>query len=1154
MADIESLELQITGNAKSAMKSIDALCKTLDKLKTATAGACGLGKVTDEMSKLSGEMSKIKNINIGLSSANAKSGKSFTLFGSKALASAFSLHKVTDAIQSWISESNEYVENLNLFTVAMGEYASAAQEYAETVGEVMGIDPSTWMRNQGVFMTLATGFGVVSDRASVMSQQLTQLGYDISSFFNVSVEDAMQRLQSGLAGELEPLRRLGYDLSQAKLEAVALSLGIDKTFESMTQAEKAQLRYYAIMKQVTTAQGDMARTLEAPANQLRVLKAQLEQAARALGNVFIPALNAVLPYAIAAVKIIRELAEAIAEAFGFVLPEVDYSGLTDVSNGASDTSDALDEATSSANKLKKTLLGIDELNVMSDPNSGANASGGVGSGGFDFDLPTYDFMGDINKNVDKAYRTLKKILTPLKKIVQLLLEYKEVVALGVGIAAIVKLWDKLKTFWAWFSGLKVVDAFLNGFSLIKVTGGNIFQSLRGGIDSVRSSLSNMQKFAITAVAGFAEFSVVKNNVHDIAMGCDNVAGKLAGIGAVVGVAALAMYTALGPAGLAVAALVGLAGVIAGVTSAQNEMMTAMSNEVFYSGTGIRISELAGAYENLMSKIVDTYQPIIDNQTAIDDLRGSVENTMGSIDGIASALSMGSVTASEKIEEIKTLFGQLETDTKTIMDNIYNNIVTAIGGSFGQALLDAGESIPEVLEILKQLRGEGESTLLTLQQELSNLTTDLSTGKITQEEFGTRWLAIEEKMRSLIGATDEYAGVFEDLKNSIGNIDWEDDEAKTDFFSRVTESSSEAKTAINEASDSIINNLETMKNWTTDDNLKAKIDDWIEIAESDRKRQLQSVDDQLTELYDAVQEDIILKAADAKERAVQEWNDMTWYEQWWNGGSEEKYVQKAMRNYQENVVDPMSDTIDESFETLKVDGSAWASSAMDDIINAMFDTEIHGGRHKATVVKYGQDIEDAIEAALRQVGIDVEPTAESVGEGITENIETGMEGAFGSIGAMVGSVIGDVFGTSTAKSYGTSFGNTLGSSMANELKKTKFPTLRATLVTSSDGNVSYKFKAYAQGGFPSEGEMFIAREAGPEMVGSIGNRTAVANNDQIVESVSRGVYQAVVAAMGQSGGTQVVEAKVNDKVLFEVVVDRNRRETVRTGYSPLLGGV
>ena len=195
------------------------------------------------------------------------SSKSLANFGAKALVAGHALKKVTDVVSNWITESNNYVENLNLFNASMGQYAASAQEYAEKVGDVMGIDPSTWMRNHGVFMTLTTGFGVAGDRAATMSQQLTQLGYDLSSFFNISVEDAMTKLQSGISGELEPLRRLGYDLSKAKLEAIALSLGIDKPFDSMTQAEKAQLRSYAIMTQVTTAQGDMARTLDAPANQ-----------------------------------------------------------------------------------------------------------------------------------------------------------------------------------------------------------------------------------------------------------------------------------------------------------------------------------------------------------------------------------------------------------------------------------------------------------------------------------------------------------------------------------------------------------------------------------------------------------------------------------------------------------------------------------------------------------------------------------------------------------------------------------------------------------------------------------------------------------------------------------------------------------------------
>ena len=94
---------------------------------------------------------------------------------------------------------------MNLFNVAMGKFASSAESYANKVGAVMGIDPADWMRNQAVFQTLATGFGVAGERAAVMSKNLTQLGYDLSSFFNIPVAETMQKLQSGISGELEPL-------------------------------------------------------------------------------------------------------------------------------------------------------------------------------------------------------------------------------------------------------------------------------------------------------------------------------------------------------------------------------------------------------------------------------------------------------------------------------------------------------------------------------------------------------------------------------------------------------------------------------------------------------------------------------------------------------------------------------------------------------------------------------------------------------------------------------------------------------------------------------------------------------------------------------------------------------------------------------------
>ena len=326
--------------------------------------------------------------------------------------------RVGSMLGTVITESNEYQENMNLFTVAMGEYAESALEYGETVSEVLGIDLSDWIRNQGVFNTLLTGFGDTADRAALMSKNLTQLGYDLSSFFNISVEDSMQKLQSGISGELEPLRRLGYDLSQARLEAVALSLGIDKSVSSMTQAEKAELRYYAIMTQVTTAQGDLARTLEAPANQLRILKAQVEMAGRAIGNIFIPALNAILPYGIAVVQIIREIANAIASLFGFQMTEVDYSGITSAGVGAGELADNLDDAAGAAKKLKQYTAGFDELNVFSPDTASGSGVGAGGGSGFEFALPEYDFLGNaVTTRVEEIKSMLSDNLVAIEALI-----------------------------------------------------------------------------------------------------------------------------------------------------------------------------------------------------------------------------------------------------------------------------------------------------------------------------------------------------------------------------------------------------------------------------------------------------------------------------------------------------------------------------------------------------------------------------------------------------------------------------------------------------------------------------------------------------------------------------------------------------------------
>lgn len=355
-----------------------------------------------------------------------------------------------------IAKSSQYTEDLNLFTVSMGKYAEEAYNYAQKVSDVMGIDPAEWMRNQGVFNTIIAGFGVAGDKAAFMAKNLTQLGYDLASFYNIDFESAMQKVQSGISGELEPLRRLGYDLSVARLEQERLNLGIDKSVSSMTQAEKSQLRYYAMMTQVTQVQGDMARTLENPANMLRVLRAELEQAARAVGNIFIPILTKVLPIAIAVASALQEIIAAIAALFGVTVKSPKWGdAIGSASAGSGAIADNMDSAAGSAKELKRYLAGFDELNVLPDQNQGGSGSGaGVGGGDLGLDLPGYDFLKNaVTTQIDEWKKKLEPLVSFVKD------NLKEILGLiaTIGIALL-----------AW----KLSNDFLNGIMALKTLGKN----------------------------------------------------------------------------------------------------------------------------------------------------------------------------------------------------------------------------------------------------------------------------------------------------------------------------------------------------------------------------------------------------------------------------------------------------------------------------------------------------------------------------------------------------------------------------------------------------------------------------------------------------------------------------------------------------------
>lgn len=471
--------------------------------------ATQMEKVAAGFSAFPAKIQRLLKGNTSLAASNNTLGKSYVNLAAKISLAYMGLKRIVGVIASWITASNQYIEDMNLFTVSMEQYAEEAYKYAQQVGEIMGINPGEWMRNQGVFMTITEGFGVASDRAYTMSKNLTQLTYDLASFFNISTADAFQKLESGISGELEPLRRLGYDLSVARLQQEAYNLGIDKSVMSMTQAEKAELRYYAIMTQVTSAQGDMARTLEAPANQLRILQAQVEQATRALGNLFLPILKAILPYAIALAKAIRAVAEIIADFFDVSIPEfnVGADAIGGVASGAGEVAEGLGDASKKAKELKSALLGIDELNVISPPDDsaggGAGAGGIGGGGGLGFDLPTYDFIADaVNEQVDKIMAKIQPFLDWVKENIDEILA--GVLAIGTAFLAW-KIAKGVQDFFRWLSTMK-------GFNIVgsigfKIAGLGLFldawNTMKEAIQDIMANGANFTNVT-KLISGFAE--------------------------------------------------------------------------------------------------------------------------------------------------------------------------------------------------------------------------------------------------------------------------------------------------------------------------------------------------------------------------------------------------------------------------------------------------------------------------------------------------------------------------------------------------------------------------------------------------------------------------------------------------------------------------
>jgi uncharacterized protein YoxC len=414
---------------------LDSFASSCQKISAAlTPLASQLDKVGNAFAKLPPQLSKVVTQANRVTAANEKQRKSYLSLSNQMngfmrnMAKLVSLKAIAEYLGNAVAKFNDFYEAANMFGVSMGDMTNEASGFIDKMEQLLGIDPSEAMNAMANIYSMTKSFGLAKEQAYTLSKSLTQLGYDLSSLKNIPISQAFTKIRSAMAGELEPMLQLGVDISQARLQQELLALGFNKQVSTLSQADKATLRYIAILKQTTDAQGDFARTLSSPANMIRVLKAQLSGLARDIGSLLYPALKSILPPLIASVELIREFVQWVAKLMGVKVVLTDFAKSADSVGGIGDAMDDTADSTKKAAKaLKDYTMGFDELNII-DPTQGSSGSGSGASAGNilgDVDLSGYDmFKNYVGTSIDEMKQKIKSMLPLIATVATALAAWK----------------------------------------------------------------------------------------------------------------------------------------------------------------------------------------------------------------------------------------------------------------------------------------------------------------------------------------------------------------------------------------------------------------------------------------------------------------------------------------------------------------------------------------------------------------------------------------------------------------------------------------------------------------------------------------------------------------------------------------------------------
>ena len=423
---------------KSATKAIDNIPKLATAMNQLMTELSKAPKVSQNLINMTNALAKLSRTGASSGRAASSLSKGWNIYSNSATRATKSTHSLASAFGKmyatyWlvfrafgklaeaIDISSQLTEVQNVVDVTFGSYVDKVEALADISIPQLGMSELETKKISSRFQAMGTAMGFAQGRMADMSVELTRLTADMASFYNVEQDVVAEDLEAIFTGQTRPMRQYGIDLTQATLKEWALKQGLDANIESMSQMEKTLLRYQYVMANTGAAQGDFLRTQNTWANQVRILKNNLQQLASVIGGTLINALKPLVKALNVAMQQLIAFAKTVSNALGKIFGweyEAGTGGVTsDLETGADyadELAGGMDNAADAAKRLKSHLLSIDELNVLEpqkeeDSISGGGISGGLGDLGDEVSNGNWIKTDSLFKKFESEIDTLYKL-------------------------------------------------------------------------------------------------------------------------------------------------------------------------------------------------------------------------------------------------------------------------------------------------------------------------------------------------------------------------------------------------------------------------------------------------------------------------------------------------------------------------------------------------------------------------------------------------------------------------------------------------------------------------------------------------------------------------------------------------------------------------